>query len=87
VHERYLLFAAGAGCILVGCGLGMTLLDLFLTAVTFIMTFHTMYTFRPASIFNFTQQFGHSLYNFARGTIRTSPGRFCSVMRFFFTIL
>jgi hypothetical protein len=46
----------------------MTLLDLFLTGVTFIMTFHTMYTFRPALIFNRTQQFGHSLYNFVRGT-------------------
>jgi len=42
IHERYLLFAAGSAAILVGYGWGMTLLGLFMTAVTWIMTMHVM---------------------------------------------
>jgi hypothetical protein len=42
IHERYLLFAAGVSCICAGVSLGMTLLGVFLSAVTFAMTLHSM---------------------------------------------
>jgi hypothetical protein len=42
IHERYLLFAAGVSCICAGVSVGMTLLGMFLSAVTFAMTLHCM---------------------------------------------
>jgi hypothetical protein len=42
IHERYLLFAAGISCICAGASVGMTLLGLLLSMITFIMTLNTM---------------------------------------------
>jgi hypothetical protein len=42
IHERYLLYAAGAGCSLAAVGTGFVLLDVFLTALTVIMPLHVM---------------------------------------------
>lgn len=42
IHERYLLYAAGVGAVLVGYGVGMSLLNFFLTLLTFAMTIHVM---------------------------------------------
>jgi hypothetical protein len=42
IHERYLLYAAGVGCSLTAVGGGFVLLDVFMTALTFIMTLHVM---------------------------------------------
>ncbi|HSV15637.1 MAG TPA: hypothetical protein VLI90_15355, partial [Tepidisphaeraceae bacterium] len=42
IHERYLLFAAGAACLCAGVSVGMTLLGVFLSLVTFVMTLHCM---------------------------------------------
>jgi hypothetical protein len=43
IHERYLLFAACAAAVCVGHRIGLTLLGLFLTFVTAIMTLHVMF--------------------------------------------
>jgi hypothetical protein len=42
IHERYLLYAAGVGCCLTAVSLGTTLINLFFTALTTIMTLHVM---------------------------------------------
>jgi hypothetical protein len=42
IHERYLLFAAGISCICVGTSIGMSLIGILLSIVTFAMTLHTM---------------------------------------------
>jgi hypothetical protein len=42
IHERYLLYAAGVGCVLTAVSVGMTLLNLFLMSLTFIMTISVM---------------------------------------------
>ncbi len=42
IHERYLLFAAGCAVVMVAVNWGMVLLHWFMTAVTFLMTFHVM---------------------------------------------
>ena len=42
IHERYLLYAAGVGCSLTATGLGMAMLDVFMTLLTFVMTMHVM---------------------------------------------
>lgn len=44
IHERYLLFAAGAACICIGRSVGFTLLGFYCTVHTFIMTLHVMLT-------------------------------------------
>ncbi len=42
IHERYLLFAAGVGAILIGQSVGMFLLSLLMTIATWCMTIHVM---------------------------------------------
>jgi hypothetical protein len=42
VHERYLLFAAGASCICAGISTGMTLLGVLLSVITTMMILDTM---------------------------------------------
>jgi hypothetical protein len=44
MHERYLVYAAGVGCTMVGAGLGVTLIDLLLIAQAWLMMFHPMLT-------------------------------------------
>jgi hypothetical protein len=43
IHERYLLFAACAACVCVGHSVGMTLLGVFCTILTGMMTLHVMF--------------------------------------------
>ncbi|HEY0007640.1 MAG TPA: hypothetical protein VGB55_02855 [Tepidisphaeraceae bacterium] len=43
IHERYLLFGACAAAVCIGHRIGLTLLGLFLTAVTWVMTVHVMF--------------------------------------------
>jgi len=79
IHERYLLFAAGAAAILVGHSVGMALLGLFLTGVTWIMTMNVMLNNdRPQREFGiylntlypewFNTDFGFKLHRFISGT-------------------
>jgi hypothetical protein len=44
IHERYLLFVAGISCICVGTSIGMTLIGILLSIITFAMTLHAMLT-------------------------------------------
>ena len=42
IHERYLLFAGAAACVCIGHSIGTTLLGLFMSVLTFLMTIHVM---------------------------------------------
>jgi hypothetical protein len=84
IHERYLLFAAGAACLCAGVSVGMTLLGVFLSLVTFIMTLHCMMIgaaeHDPANIDRFGQELsqrfphlfsadgGGKVFDFLQGT-------------------
>jgi hypothetical protein len=78
IHERYLLFAAGIGMVLVGQSIGMTLLAVLLSAATWIMTIAVMLSHGDRTAFgkllnqNFPQLFtvdsGNVLYRFVKGT-------------------
>jgi hypothetical protein len=78
IHERYLLFAAGVSAICIGQSVGMALLGLFLTAVTWIMTIHVMLDWGNRDQFGsdlarqfpriFSPDAGHTLYSFIQGT-------------------
>ena len=48
MHERYLLFAAGISCCFVLLGVGWTLMSLFWTVLTFMMTIHVMLLYPDA---------------------------------------
>ncbi len=70
VHERYLLFAAGVGMVAAGVSVGSTLLALFLTLVTFIMTIHVMLSNRnwPKFGADISPDFPRQFHNFIFGT-------------------
>lgn len=42
IHERYLLFGSGIAAIVIGCSVGLSILNLFLVALTFLQTAHCM---------------------------------------------
>ena len=53
IHERYLLFAAWTACICIGHSVGMTLLGLLASLLTFAMTLHVMLVNRaPTRVWN-----------------------------------
>jgi hypothetical protein len=82
IHERYLLYAAGVGCSLTAVGGGFVLLDLFMAALTFIMTLHVMLngprqngqlqpfgmSMSPYFGIPASPTFGRSLFRFVEGT-------------------
>lgn len=61
VHERYLIFCAASAAIWVGAGWGMTLLGLFLTAHTFIMTMQIMLGQQPNPVGTNISTFGSEI--------------------------
>ncbi len=42
IHERYLLFAGAAAAVCIGHSVGMTLIGVFMSVLTFLMTLHVM---------------------------------------------
>lgn len=72
MHERYLLFAAGIGAVMVGWRWGVSLLVVFLGVETWVMTTHCMFireTSVPARVYGETVT-----QNFMRAFDGTCPG-------------
>jgi len=71
IHERYLLYAAGIGMVAAGESIGMALMAVFLSIVTWIMTIHVMLNNGRPRMFmreEFGRTFGMKLHNFIRAT-------------------
>lgn len=78
IHERYLLYAAGVGMVMIGANVGLLLLAMFMTFVTWIMTMHVMVRFGYRSGLGanlnhvmpelFSRQSGDKLFHFIAGT-------------------
>jgi hypothetical protein len=63
IPERFLLFAAGISCICAGASTGMTLLGVFLSLVTFVMTLHRMLASNPAMLRPFGKELARQFPN------------------------